>query len=298
MSASQAPPILQSTLPGNSEPEGDRPGTVQDDADEGEPRRQANLARMLELEIIPRLMLAHRTAPVGVNGIGDRPITPEDVVRFAKIVLLEDEQAAAGALEALKVRDVPVERLLLDLVAPTARYLGELWEQDLCSFTEVTVGVGRLQRMMHELAPSLGQTARKPADPQRILLLPCPGEQHNLGIGMLHAFFMRAGWDVTGGAWADGSEAPAWSASEWFDVVAFSLGSEVRLGALTDVIAKLRQSSRNRDLIILVGGAHFNAQPEWVARVGADGTSPDARGAPAIAEALVQAVARTQVSND
>jgi len=296
MGAQQGPPQVRTATSGAQASEDEEPARFADPED-SDPRRLADLARMVEMEIIPRLMLAHRTVPVVVGAGVDRPITAEDVAGFARLVLLEGDEAALAAMSAFRSSQVPVERLLLDLVAPTARHLGELWEQDLCGFTEVTVATGRLQRMMHELAPALGYASRRPAAPRRILLLPCPGEQHTLGVTMLHTFFLRAGWDVCGGAWAEGSEAPSWAASEWFDVVGFSLGSEIRLGALTDVITRLRLASRNRELVILVGGAVFAAQPEQVSKVGANGTASDVREAPAVAESLIQSVAKVKVSN-
>ena len=38
-------------------------------------------------------------------------------------------------------------------IAPAALHLGEMWQQDLCDFFEVTLGVGRLQMLMNRLEP-------------------------------------------------------------------------------------------------------------------------------------------------
>jgi MerR family transcriptional regulator, light-induced transcriptional regulator len=267
-----------------------------DTSGETEPARQARVARMVELEIIPRLMLAHRTAGV-VAPVGDAvAIAPDDVAQFARLVLMPDEDMAMNAIDALIARDVPVERLLLELVAPTARYLGELWVKDLCNFTEVTVGAGRLQRILRELSPAIGPAPRRPLSSRRLLLLPCPGEQHTLGVSMVHAFFLRAGWDVAGGAWADGADARTWAAAEWFDVAAFSLASEVRVGILRQSIDELRRESCNPDLIIIVGGPLFDANPTLVSQVGADAMASDARSAPSLADALVEAIPAKQAS--
>lgn len=253
--------------------------------------RMSELARTIEREIIPRLMLAHR---VKVEPVAEPPglsqsVTVEDVRQFAKLVLSHSEEDALARIRDLRARDVSVESLYLDLLAPTARYLGELWEEDLCNFTEVTVGLGRLHSVLRELSPALGQRLEQPTQCKRVLLLPCPGEQHTFGLVMVAEFFRRAGWDVSGGAWAAGADAAGIVNAEWFDAVGFSLGAETHLQALANSIAAVRQASRNRGVAVLVGGPIFAKQPGLVSAVGADGAAADGREAPALAEQLMVA---------
>ena len=256
--------------------------------------RLSKLARAIEQEIIPRLMLAHRAVaepvphPVGVGCA----IGAAEVQQFAKLVLSEDEDLAFATIDSLRAREVSVEKIYLDLLAPTARFLGELWEEDLCSFNDVTVGLGRLQRVLRELSPALGHSVEHPAQGRRVLLLPSPGEQHTFGLVMVAEFFRRAGWDVTGGAWAAGADAPELVGAEWFDVIGFSLGAEVHLPQLTACIASARRASRNQDIAILVGGPLFGVHPEFVDQVGADGMTISGREAPSLAEGLIASHAR------
>jgi MerR family transcriptional regulator, light-induced transcriptional regulator len=251
--------------------------------------RMSQLARAIEQEIIPRLMLAHRTAaePLTPPSSGNQPITPDDVRHFAKLVLSHDEDVALASIQTLRMRDVPVERIFLDLLAPTARYLGELWDEDLCNFTDVTVGLGRLQRVLRELSPALGLSVEHPAHGRRVLLLPSPGEQHTFGLVMVAEFFRRAGWDVTGGAWAAGVDAATLVSAEWFDVIGFALGSESHIPQLAESVAAVRHATCNPALAILVGGPLFTLHPEFVDRVGADGMTIDGQEAPLLAEALI-----------
>jgi MerR family transcriptional regulator, light-induced transcriptional regulator len=258
--------------------------------------RMSQLARTIEQEIIPRLMLAHRTTaePLARPAGAGQPITLDDVKHFAKLVLSHDEDVALANIQTLRLRDVPVERIFLELLAPTARYLGELWDEDLCNFTDVTVGLGRLQRVLRELSPALGQNVEHPAQGRRVLLLPSPGEQHTFGLVMVAEFFRRAGWDVTGGAWAAGADAATLVGAEWFDVIGFALGSETHLAQLAASIAAVRHATCNPGLAVMVGGPLFGLHPEFVGRVGADGMTIDGREAPLLAEALIHrgAVAR------
>ncbi|MBC7993963.1 MAG: cobalamin B12-binding domain-containing protein [Rhizobacter sp.] len=250
--------------------------------------RMSQLARTIEQEIIPRLMLAHRTgAELPRPDRGSQAITAADVKQFAKLVLSHDEDAAFAAISAFRARQVSIEKIYVDLLAPTARYLGDLWDDDLCNFTDVTVGLGRLQRVLRELSSALGRSVEHPVQGRRVLLLPSPGEQHTFGLVMVAEFFRRAGWDVTGGAWAAGADASALVSNEWFDVLGFSLGAETHLKPLAASIAAVRHAACNRHLVILVGGPLFGAHPEFVGQVGADGMTIDGREAPLLAESLI-----------
>lgn len=276
-SAGRAPPDCEAELPEFS------PLPAANDT------RMAQLARTIEEQIIPRLMLAHRTAgaPVPQPAGGDPSVTEAEVLRFAQLVLSHDEDAAFAAVDGLLGRGVPIEAIYLDLLAATARHLGKLWEEDLCSFTDVTVGLGRLQRVLRELSPALGRSVGHPAQGRRVLLLPSPGEQHTFGLVMVAEFFRRDGWDVTGGAWAAGADAAKIVAAEWFDAIGFSLGAEVHLQALKESIAAVRHATCNRALAVIVGGQLFAAHPEFAGRVGADAMTIDGREAPSLAESLI-----------
>jgi methanogenic corrinoid protein MtbC1 len=251
--------------------------------------QMSQLARTIEQEIIPRLMLAHRAhaAPITRASGTVHAIGPEDVRQFARLVLSHEEDVAFAAVELWRSRVDSVEKIYMELLAPTARYLGELWTDDLCSFTDVTVGLGRLQRVLRELSPALGRSVDHPLHGRRVLLLPSPGEQHTFGLVMVAEFFRLAGWDVTGGAWSTGADAASMAGAEWFDAIGFSMGAEIHLRGLTDTIAAVRHATCNRDLVILVGGPMFVEHPDWVARLGADAMTIDGREAPVLAERLI-----------
>ena len=92
-------------------------------------------------------MLAHRTPqecelPADYAAI---KVTPDDVADFARLILTRSEAQALDCIESMRIKGAPIESIYLDLLAPAARYLGEMWEEDLCDFTDVTIGLGRLQ---------------------------------------------------------------------------------------------------------------------------------------------------------
>lgn len=260
----------------------------------GGAERAACLARIIESEVIPRLVLARRAddgqpAPVGTGG---PPPTAEEAARLAQLVVEHDLPVALAFVEQLRARGIPVESVYLDLLAPAARELGRQWEDDRRSFSEVTVGLWRLHQLLYELSPLFQHDAVPPSSSLRALLVTAPGEQHSFGLAMTAEFFRRAGWLVSGGPLVCADELATLVHREWFAIVGISASSEVRIDSVASAIHTIRRASRNRRLGILVGGVVFDDHPERVALVGADAYAGDARQAPLQARALLDLLAR------
>jgi methanogenic corrinoid protein MtbC1 len=146
------------------------------------------------------------------------------------------------------------------------------------TFTDVTVGLARLQHLLRELSAPFENEAEHAAHGRRILLGPAPGEQHTFGTLMVEEFFRRAGWDVAGGPRSP-DEILHLVRREWLDVVGLSASCDILFDGLAGLVGAIRRASRNRNVGVLVGGRLFNEHPELVARVGADATAIDGRQA-------------------
>ena len=240
-------------------------------------RRAVLLSRVVTTEILPRLALAKRfvaTRP------GDADVTTEaDTDEMVHLLLNRDAPEAIGLIERLQRRGATPESLYTGLLSAAARRLGALWEDDRCDFTQVTIGVGRLQQVARFLSPAFQHTAVSRPDPYSVLLMPAQGEQHTFGLLVLAEFFRRAGWHVAGGPVSAGLDPAELVRESHYDVAGFSIGSEALLSGLGKTIRRVRQVSCNRDIRIMVGGPLFMVRPELVARVGADTAATDAAGA-------------------
>jgi methanogenic corrinoid protein MtbC1 len=254
--------------------------------------RMARIVRTIEADIIPRLVRSHREPDAGQTPPVSQTLTEADVARFVSQVLADSEAPAAQTVVDLREQGATVESLYMDLLAPAARELGRMWEEDECTFSEVTVGVGRLQRIMRGLSPSFGTEVDVPPDGRRALLLAAPGEQHTFGLSMVGEFFRRAGWDVVCEFDAGADDPVGLVRTEWFDVVGVSAGVEARLDWLKSGISAIRNASRNRAIGVMVGGPVFAADPARAEAVGADATARDGRQAPILAEQLLNERAR------
>lgn len=251
--------------------------------------RLARIVQTIEQDIIPRLVRAHREpAPEPLPAPPAPGVTAEDMQAFVPLILAPEDAGWQSLLERLLTRGVSVEDIYMSLLAPAAREVGRLWDEDRTPFSDVTVALGRMQRVMRTLSPAFGGATDSPADGRRVLLLPAPGEQHTFGLSIVAEFFRRAGWEVVGDTEAVAVDPAALVRREWFDIIGISVGIESRLDWLKSGIAAVRNASRNRAIGVMVGGPVFVASPERVVEVGADGTAVDGRQAPGMAEQLLE----------
>ena len=253
------------------------------------------LVRTIEGEVIPRLMLAHRTGSPSQRGaeqFASVQPTAAEVVEVARLAVAHDVPVVLSYVEALRSRGMMLETVFLELLAPAARYLGEMWKEDLCNFTDVTLGLCRLHQALTELGSGSRTDIGAPDGERRALLAPAPGEQHTFGVLMVSEFFRRAGWDTVHISGAMDGDVLQAVRCDWFDVVGFSLSCESRAEPLAATIRSVRRASRNPALGVLVGGRVFGDNPELVTFVGADATAVDGRQAPQQAGELLDLVAR------
>ena len=252
-------------------------------------RSERSLLSLVEAEIIPRLMSAHRDPCHKSAGATD--ITRDEIVAFTQALLAQDVAAANVLVAELREVGYTIDAIYLQLLASSARYLGELWEADTCNFSEVTLCLWRIQTMLYDLSPAFQSDAMlRAAAPieRRILIANLPGHQHTLGVSMLSEFFRREGWVTLTIPSPQPREIQDSLSVDWFDVLALSAGTDREIEDLQKTIEAARKTSRNPRLAIMVGGALLLRRPELVTIVGADGTAHDANSALTMAANLVQ----------
>jgi methanogenic corrinoid protein MtbC1 len=220
----------------------------------------------------------------------------DGVLELATLCMGEDQGAVRRHIAACTSGHSP-QSICLELLAPAARYLGELWDEDLCSFTDVTIGLMRLQDVLRGLTEKCDGDVPQASIPRlqsatgpgrhSIALATVPGDQHRFGLHMVGALFQEAGWTVTVVPDSTLPDLGALIRRDWFGVLGFSVGTGVRLDRLAAMIGPLREVSRNRGLGILVGGPVFLENPQLAAQLGADGTASDGVAAIKLAENLL-----------
>ena len=253
--------------------------------------RARSLSTLIESEIIPRLMVAHGSPLTIAEPIalaGGPSIERAEVEAFAPLALQVEADTLLMHIESLLGRGIAFDTVMVDLLAPTARLLGEMWEDDRCDFVDVTMGLWRLQEVVHEIAARCPPGRSHAAGGRRALFASMPGDQHNFGTVVIDELFRRDGWQTDRIGDATTSDLVKKVADDWFDLVGLTISCDCHIATTASTIAALRNVSRNPRLCIMVGGRVFSADPALAEQVGADGTAGDAKLALEVALKLVR----------
>lgn len=259
----------------------DAPGQPAPSPSREKARARSRVRRMVEGELLPRLLLTHHAGPLPPSFIAraERSLEHPEFDDFLRLVRTEgSDDTVRDFLTETVERGGTVEGVLVELLAPVARRMGELWEEDECDFVEVTVVCNRLQRAIRRLASQFRQSAS--GSGISVLVTGLPHAQHTLGALMVAETFSRAGFDVAlGDPFVPGVD------PHGFDVVALSVTRSEEASAAEAMVRRLRKLAP--DARVVVGGAAFREDPGMIRRVGADGWAEDAAAACGLLEEML-----------
>lgn len=245
--------------------------------------RETILADVITTTILPTLLSQNN----GVLTPSDFDVHPgkNDIQRLSDLILGPDNADALEYIYVLRDRGISLDSLHLELLEPTARHLGELWDNDQINFFDVTVGILRLQRIVHHFS-DLDRI--EPYDEKRrALIMVAPGEDHSFGNQIVQKFMRAAGWSVLTLAGAERDQLLDIVAREWLAVIGISISGHTHIDALKKTITALRIQSLNPHIGIMIGGPMVVAKPELVEQIGADGTASNAASAVVLAKKLL-----------
>lgn len=120
--------------------------------------------------------------------------TQDDLHALCDALLSEDEKAAARIISEMRSFGVGADDIYRKSLAPAARSLGEMWTRDEVTFSQVTVGTGRIfaimRSMRHLFEPAI------PVQEKTAIFASVPGEDHTLGVHMAADIFRKNGWEI------------------------------------------------------------------------------------------------------
>jgi methanogenic corrinoid protein MtbC1 len=245
--------------------------------------REAILADVISKTIIPTL-LSQNSGILSPSDFGPHP-SDDDIQKLSALILGPDNADALDYIYSLRDRGISLDSLHLELLEPTARHLGELWDIDQINFFDVTVGISRLQRIVHHFS-DLDRV--EPYDEKRrALIMVAPGEDHSFGNQIVQKFMRAAGWAVLTLTGSERDDLVETVSREWFAVIGFSISGHTHIDALAKTIKVLRARSLNPHIGIMIGGPMVVAKPELVEHIGADGTASNAASAVILAKKLL-----------
>ncbi len=247
----------------------------------------ACLAGLIEGQIIPRLLVVHRGSEDIVIEKARDAIGADEATALAAMALRVDAHALMERVDAMIATGVGVEPVLIDLLAPAARQLGLWWEEDVCDFVDVTMGLWRLQQVVYDV--SSRYPGKAPLSPSRKALFSVfPGEQHSFGTSLVEECFRRSGWLTTCLGQTDRLQMFKLVADHHFDIVGITMSCDRDVAEAATFIEQLRSHSKNPILGVMVGGRVLVERPELAPQMGADATADDAVSAVARADAMMR----------
>ena len=257
-------------------------------------KRSPLLARTIEGEIIPRLMMTFSVLPSPLEPPHEHDasgILNDDgnaIHELIRLLLNHDASVAVEYMQALRSKGASLRDMYLELLAPAARRLGEMWDEDEANFAEVTIGVSRLHQILLQFSPLFCANATEYAGPgHTAAIFALPGESHTFGIFMVVEFFRRAGWNVYSGSLGNDAEVARLLSTHDIDLLGISVSAERHLDKLPERIASLRAASRNSQMRVVCGGQIFLHNPGLARDMGADGAAMDGQQAVELAESLL-----------
>jgi MerR family transcriptional regulator, light-induced transcriptional regulator len=215
---------------------------------------EVKLREIICAEVLPRLLSMSRAKPA-----------QDDPAKLARLLIAGREDVVRGEIAERLASGAPPLAVMTGVLAPVARELGNLWDNDDCDLIDMQRAAGALKRWTGEIGSEAGAptSARSPS----ILVQVVPGERHTLGVDIAEALFRGSGWRVARG------EARSFRtdlAKHWRDVIGFSLSCDRNIESLKKAIAEAREASRNPRLLVLVGGPIFVESLGLATKLGAD----------------------------
>jgi MerR family transcriptional regulator, light-induced transcriptional regulator len=239
---------------------------------------------------LPRLLAAHAAESLP-RFRPDSRITEADVGNLLAQISAPDFHVAEAAIMVLAQRGASREDILLNLFTPVARQLHECWVRDDLTFADITLAIGRLQRLLRSAAmPQPPLHYGRPGG--SILIAPPPGDMHAFGTAVLEDFFRNAQWRTERLIPATADELVEHVRTKPFDIIALSVNQDCHVGQMALLLRRLRRESANPRILAMVGGQPLQEDADAWKRIGADATAPDAAAAIAVANKLLRTMLR------
>jgi methanogenic corrinoid protein MtbC1 len=211
----------------------------------------------------------------------------KEVVMFADLCIKQDPKVSQTFIDQFLDRGLSKEDIYLELIAPAARYLGSLWDDDCLDFSQVNLGLVRLHAIANEMRWTYKDSLFVKAKVKRVMLASAPGSLHMLGTTIVADFFRKEDWQVVVAIPSSANELVQTVSNEWFDVVGLSISVEQQLTNLAELTDQFKCQSMNPRMVILLGGPIFAVKELRAIDFGADDICMNAKHAVSLALSLL-----------
>jgi methanogenic corrinoid protein MtbC1 len=249
------------------------------------------LQNFIHFQIIPGLLNSHSNACsryVGNSYQLGLKITGFEILEFINLCIADDEQLSKDYIKRLISYGISTDQIFLELITPTARLLGEKWDEDLLDFTQVTHGLVRLHSITHDIGFEYKDGPTQAGAVRRLLITSSPGSKHYLGPNIVANFFRKIGWQVFLKVSISSQELIHSVENEWFDLIGISASIHEQLSTLGQLVDDLKIGSRNPNTKVMLGGPIFMIEEHAATEFGADAICTDAKKTVEIASSILK----------
>ena len=185
----------------------------------------------------------------------------EEINKLTNLLLDTGEGSFELAITVLKTHGASIDYIVLDLIPSIARQLGKQWEDDSLSFADVSIGVNKLERVIHKLDYLFQANQLDRQQNKSIFISGFPGSQHSLGTLIFANFLIYSGWQVHRPNQVNIDSIVYGVSSKEIQAIAISVSTNEQLEKLPELINLLREKSKNPEIIVLIGGPLYNKAP-------------------------------------
>ena len=198
-----------------------------------------------------------------------------DLLRAMVVAIASPDCTAFEALRPEIRRARLTEADLVDRYFPAvARQLGTDWAEDRSGWVDVSVGMARLQAMVHQIGRDWSSNATEMQATSCALLVLPDGEQHSFGVQVLAGQLRRQGVSVHLQIGARPEGLRALLKEHHYDCAVISVACEGGLDFCRRIVASLKAGS-NGNLLVAVGGAVLDRPVDVRKLTGADMVAED-----------------------
>lgn len=180
------------------------------------------------------------------------------IANLTEALLSRDEGMGLRIVQKAIGDGTPVEDIYLVYLTGAARKLGDRWEQDNLTATQVTIAAARFYAILRGLSMHL--VPENWPDGRFAVFATVPGEQHTLGITMAADLFRREGWLIDLKVGRQHDDLLRELADTDFAILGLSATSKAVLPELIRLIAAIRVSFPH--VRIIVSGHLAETEPQ------------------------------------
>ena len=200
---------------------------------------------------------------------------------YLETLLSGNRGNASRLILAAADNGMTVKDIYLHVFQPAQYEIGNLWQTNKISVAQEHFCTAATQLIMSQLYPRIFSGNKSGGT---IVATCVSGELHEIGVRMVADFFEMDGWN----SYYLGSNMPFPDivdavATHKADVLAVGVTITRHVPEVEQLIRAARSSPACATVKILAGGYPFNIDPGLAAKIGADGSAPDAGSAIALA---------------